>query len=189
MKHIKKHISVGDHYIDCGYIPRVCVRAWGDDVEGRSLVDGSIGGCSRRNCGPSWVHPVIAKRWAKTGPLSKNLKESLIRFYNNWEEDDRVAWWERYKYCLLPSGNFDELELIKKQLKERKVPSQYCLLTPHAKTGVLYRILNCENLPLDNGEPYLCVDENSGHAIYNMRYSEVLRYTKDGWWRNIYRAK
>lgn len=188
MKRIKKHISVGDYYIDCGYIPRVCVNAWSDDISGRSLVDGSIGDCSRRHCGPEWVHPIIAKRWAKTGPLSKYLKEVLVNFYNGWELDTRVIWWEQYKYCLLPGKNFDEIEFIKKQLKERKVPSQYCCLDSGAKPKILFRILDTTNLPYDEKGPYLCVsDDNNGHGIYDMPYKEVLHYTAKRCWINIYR--
>lgn len=88
-------IRVGSCYIDCGYIPRVCIARHTDVIQGRSLIDGSIGGCSVRYCSPKWVHPIIAKRWATTGPLNKKLKQFIKNFYNSsvWQ-DKRDVWWK-----------------------------------------------------------------------------------------------
>ena len=80
MKRIHKIIKVGDHYIDCGCIPRVCMENSGGSIKGRSLIDGGIGLCSSRYCDPWWVHKGIAERWAKTGPLSDILKKHLKEF-------------------------------------------------------------------------------------------------------------
>lgn len=90
---IHRPIKVGDYYSDCGYIPRICVGS-GENVTGRSLIDGSIGHCSERHCGPTWMHKQIAKRWAKTGPISKALKEHLIDFYESDWGCGRKVWWE-----------------------------------------------------------------------------------------------
>lgn len=49
-------IEAGDFYEDCRYHPVLCVAAdyspEGDDLQGISLVDGGIGSCSPRHCGP-----------------------------------------------------------------------------------------------------------------------------------------
>jgi hypothetical protein len=57
-------IKPGDFYEDCRYHPVLCVMAdyspSGDDLQGISLVDGGIGSCSPRNCGPIKVTPMQA---------------------------------------------------------------------------------------------------------------------------------
>lgn len=115
MKHIKKQFKIGDHYIDCGYIPRVVIRIdyelryigkvtpenyeqcqkrlFPESLTGRSLIDGSIGSCSIGYCAPEWVHKVIAQRWAKTGPLSESLKNHLKAFYAGEWGNGRKIWW------------------------------------------------------------------------------------------------
>jgi len=94
MKPINKQIKIGDHYIDCGYIPRICLEIDGGSIKGKSLIDNSIGFCSIRYCAPEWVHEGVAQRWAKTGPLSKNLKEHLKSFYNGEWGNGRKIWWK-----------------------------------------------------------------------------------------------
>lgn len=108
--------KIGDHYIDCGYIPRVVVeiehemryigkvtpenyekcqkRLFQEGLVGRSLIDDSIGSCSIRYCAPQWISKGIAKRWAKTGPLSKILKEQLKAFYAGEWGNGRKIWWK-----------------------------------------------------------------------------------------------
>lgn len=102
MKNIKKQFKIGDHYIDCGYIPRVVIsidyeqrqkRLFPESLTGRSLIDGSISNCSIRYCAPEWVHKVIAQRWAKTGPLSESLKNHLKAFYAGEWGNGRKIWW------------------------------------------------------------------------------------------------
>jgi hypothetical protein len=44
-------LQIGDYYEDCGYHPRQLVEINGDDLEGRSLVDDTIGQCSEKHCG------------------------------------------------------------------------------------------------------------------------------------------
>ena len=44
-------INRGDFYTDCGHHPRLCTHSGLDNIEGISLVDGSIGNCSPRYCG------------------------------------------------------------------------------------------------------------------------------------------
>jgi len=105
MKSIPHKIwKIGDHYIDCGHVPRVVVdisyeskflrgvsykkvtpdnyhlcprKLVQSGLTGRSLVDGSIGDCSIHYCAPEYIHKSVAGRWAKNGPLSKDLKEYL----------------------------------------------------------------------------------------------------------------
>ena len=117
MKFLNKNRKwkIGDHYIDCGYIPRVVVeidyemryigkvtpenyekcqrRLFQEGLVGRSLIDGRIGSCSINHCAPEWVHKTIAKRWSKTGPLSKELKNYLKLFYSGEWGCDRKIWW------------------------------------------------------------------------------------------------
>ena len=65
-------IQPGDFYEDCRYHPVLCVSAdyspEVDDLQGISLVDGGLGSCSPRHCGP-WkltAAEAIARRldWA-----------------------------------------------------------------------------------------------------------------------------
>jgi hypothetical protein len=108
--------KIGDHYIDCGYIPRVvtsidyeavlpknappenyhlyCRRLKQSGLTGRSLIDSSIGSCSIRHCGVEWVDKTIAKRWADTGPISKFLKEHIKQFYKGEWGNGREIWWK-----------------------------------------------------------------------------------------------
>lgn len=86
---------VGSRYIDCGYIPRIVVETDGEQLLGRSLIDGTIGSCSIRYCAPQWIHKIIADRWVKTGPLNKQLKQYLKDFYNHPEwGNGRKIWWK-----------------------------------------------------------------------------------------------
>ena len=94
MKRIQKTIKVGSHYIDCGYIPRICLENDGESLKGKSLIDGSIGFCSIRYCAPWWVHKGFAQRWAKFGPPSKILKEHLKAFYAGEWGNGRKIWWK-----------------------------------------------------------------------------------------------
>lgn len=94
MKEISKDIKIGSHYLDCGYIPRCCIENDGDSLTGRSLIDGTIGCCSIRYCAPQWISKGIAKRWAKTGPLSKDLKQHLKAFYAGEWGNGRKIWWK-----------------------------------------------------------------------------------------------
>ena len=54
-------IKSGDFYEDCRYHPVLCVKAdyspRGDELRGISLVDGNIGSCSPRHCGPVKLTP------------------------------------------------------------------------------------------------------------------------------------
>lgn len=109
MRSLKTPIKVGSYYIDCGYIPRVCIGIHNKskikvsqykrlslneaNIEGRSLIDGSIGFCSLYHCGLEKVDKVIAERWAKTGPLSKDLKEHIKQFYAGQWGNGRKIWW------------------------------------------------------------------------------------------------
>ncbi|HEX2756229.1 MAG TPA: hypothetical protein VHM48_12235 [Candidatus Limnocylindrales bacterium] len=49
-------VQPGDFYEDCRYHPVICIEAdyseEGDELRGISLVDGGIGSCSPRHCGP-----------------------------------------------------------------------------------------------------------------------------------------
>lgn len=103
---IRKKFKIGDCYIDCGSIPRVVVRInheirrignvarlFQESLEGRSLIDGSIGSCSIRYCAPFYVHKGIAQRWAKTGPLTQQEKDSLKEFYAGEWGAGRKIWW------------------------------------------------------------------------------------------------
>lgn len=94
MRRISKDFKIGSHYIDCGYIPRCCIGIDGDSLKGKSLIDNSIGFCSIRYCAPYWVSKGIAKRWAKTGPLSKDLKAHLQEFYAGEWGNGRKIWWK-----------------------------------------------------------------------------------------------
>lgn len=103
-----KTFKIGDHYIDCGMIPRVCVgiththfkdkkgflRLRQDSVTGRSLIDGVIGDCSILHCAPEKVHRTIAVRWAKTGPLNPKDKVDLEDFYAGEWGEGRQIWWK-----------------------------------------------------------------------------------------------
>lgn len=106
MKHIKKQFKIGDHYIDCGYIPRIVIsidyeirkigklfRFFPESLTGRSLIDGNISSCSIKYCAPEWVHKGIAQRWAKTGPLSESLKNHIKAFYAGEWGNGRKIWW------------------------------------------------------------------------------------------------
>ena len=57
-------IEPGDFYEDCRYHPVLCVSADYaadvDDLRGISLVDGGIGSCSPRHCGPVKLTPAQA---------------------------------------------------------------------------------------------------------------------------------
>lgn len=115
-----KKWKIGDHYIDCGLIPRVVtgisyerqypagVKCRNADtclarpymrqliqegLQGRSLVDGSIGNCSIRHCSPEKVHRKVAERWAKTGPLNPTKKLYLKSFYASEWGVGRKIWW------------------------------------------------------------------------------------------------
>ena len=117
MKEIPHKIwKIGDYYIDCGYIPRVvisidyeamlpknatpenyqrCFRKLKQSgLEGRSLIDGSIGSCSIRYCAPEYISKQTAKNWAKFGPPSKALKEYLKQFYSSEWGNGRKIWWQ-----------------------------------------------------------------------------------------------
>lgn len=116
MKHIKREFKIGDYYIDCGYIPRVVVAVdyeikrvgkvtpenyaqcrkhlFPEGLTGRSLIDGSIGSCSINHCAPEWVHKGVAERWAKYGPLAKELKDHLKSFYSAEWGNGRKIWWK-----------------------------------------------------------------------------------------------
>ena len=49
-------IKKGDFYLDCNYHPCLCISKKGDDIQGISLVDGSMPrGCSINNCGPDKI--------------------------------------------------------------------------------------------------------------------------------------
>lgn len=58
------------------------------------MIDNSIGWCSIRHCKPTWIHRIVAKRWAKTGPINKQLKEYLKDFYNSEWGCGRKIWWK-----------------------------------------------------------------------------------------------
>jgi hypothetical protein len=112
-----KQWKIGDHYIDCGYIPRVVIdidyerlypaattvhnlkyryrKLKQSGLTGRSLIDCTIGSCSIRYCKPEKVHSGIAKRWAKTGPLCDKLKDSLEKFYASDWGAGRKIWWSK----------------------------------------------------------------------------------------------
>lgn len=122
MKEIPHKIwKVGDHYIDCGYIPRVVVdisyelkylsgvsnkkvtpdnyrscprRFQQESLTGRSLIDGSIGSCSIYYCAPDYISKVMAERWAKFGPHSKALKGYLKEWYLSDWGNGRGIWWQ-----------------------------------------------------------------------------------------------
>jgi hypothetical protein len=118
MKDLKtKSWKIGDHYIDCGYIPRVVTgishalcfvtpkkatpdnyryqprRLQQEGLTGRSLLNGSLGDCSIRYCAPQRVHKGVAERWAKFGPPSQSLKEHLKQFYAGEWGNGRKIWW------------------------------------------------------------------------------------------------
>ena len=121
MKEIPHKIwKIGDHYIDCGYTPRVVVdisyetkyqqgvsykkvtpdnyrlcprRLEQSGLTGRSLVDGSLGDCSIYYCAPEYIHKSVAERWAKNGPLSCALKEYLKQWYLREWGNGRGIWW------------------------------------------------------------------------------------------------
>lgn len=122
MKNIPHKIwKIGDHYLDCGYIPRVVVdisyeaqflegvsnrkvtpdnyhlcsrRLKQEGLTGRSLIDGSIGNCSIRYCFPEWMNKIMAERWAKSGPWAKNMKNYIKCFYNSQWGGGRKIWWK-----------------------------------------------------------------------------------------------
>jgi hypothetical protein len=119
MKDLKTKLwKIGDHYIDCGHIPRVVTgisyelsfvtekKVTPDNyrqkrrslkqeaLTGRSLIDGSLGDCSIRYCAPQRIHKGVAERWAKLGPLSKSLKEHLKQFYAGDWGNSRKIWWK-----------------------------------------------------------------------------------------------
>lgn len=109
--------KIGDHYIDCGYIPRVVVevhyemryvgnptpdnyekcqrRLFQEGLAGRSLIDGTIGNCSIHYCGVEWMHKTIAERWAKVGPLNAEMRKRLEDFYDGEWGDCRNIWWKK----------------------------------------------------------------------------------------------
>jgi hypothetical protein len=116
-----KKWKIGDHYLDCGRIPRVVIgisyerifpqgvrcrtydacadreylrRLAQEGLQGRSLIDGSIGHCSIRHCSPDKVHRKIAERWAKTGPLTSTEKLYLKSFYASEWGAGRTIWWK-----------------------------------------------------------------------------------------------
>lgn len=115
-KHKNYTWKIGDHYIDCGYIPRVVVevhyemryvgkptpdnyekcqrRLVQEGLAGRSLIDGTVGNCSIRYCGVQWMHPTIAKRWAKFGPFNDGMRKYLAAFYAGKWGNGRNIWWE-----------------------------------------------------------------------------------------------
>ena len=116
MKEIPYKIwKIGDHYIDCGYIPRVVIsidyeamlpknatpenyhrcsrKLKQSGLEGRSLIDSSIGSCRIRHCDPQWMDKVMAERWAKFGPPCKEMKEYLKQFYSSEWGNGRKIWW------------------------------------------------------------------------------------------------
>lgn len=89
----ERTINIGDCYIDCGYIPRVCIAS-GEDLKGRSLIDNSVGFCSVHYCAPVWLHKSTARRWAKNGPINKALRDSLKAFYAGEWGNGRTIWWK-----------------------------------------------------------------------------------------------
>lgn len=94
---LKRKITVGSYYTDCGWIPRVCLRTAPDQLEGRSLIDGSVGNCSPTHCAPDWMSRRMALRWAKTGPWAKGIKQSLKEFYEKYDKgskNPRKIWWK-----------------------------------------------------------------------------------------------
>lgn len=108
MKSLPGPFKVGDYYVDCGYIPRICTKIGYEiiinrkghrvlkqtELVGRSLIDGSTGFCSIRYCAPEKIDRVIARRWAKTGPLSIDIKTYLKVFYTGEWGAGRKIWWK-----------------------------------------------------------------------------------------------
>lgn len=76
-------INVGDLYIDCGYVPRLCIEADGYDVEGISLINATEGGCSVNHCAPKKITTEEAVKlkqvWAQG--------ERAVMIYKGWTEE------------------------------------------------------------------------------------------------------
>lgn len=85
-------ITKGDYYIDCGQIPRFCINA-DEDIEGISLVDGSIGFCSVHYCKPKKVTMKTAINWRVYGPRLKKQRKDLKLFYESEWGGGRKIWW------------------------------------------------------------------------------------------------
>jgi hypothetical protein len=69
-------IGIGDFYEDCAYHPCLCTYSNGDDIEGISLVDGSIPrSCSLKHCGIKKLTTEEAIRWRLKGP--ENVDHSI----------------------------------------------------------------------------------------------------------------
>ncbi len=90
----KDVIRVGDYYTDCGYIPRIAIKADPYELTGRSLVDDSIGHCDVHHCGPDKVTKEEAEAIAKTGPLDPEHKQRLKEFYASEWGNGRTIWWK-----------------------------------------------------------------------------------------------
>lgn len=85
-------ISRGDYYEDCGYHPRICIYASNTDIQGVSLVDGTISDCSIRYCRPKKITQEAAIRIRTFGPYGKK-RDYLKQFYAGEWGAGRKIWW------------------------------------------------------------------------------------------------
>jgi hypothetical protein len=77
-------LQPGDIYEDCAYHPCLCVRIEEDDVEGISLVDGTVPrSCSIAHCGVRRLTPQEAWEWRLGGPADVELEPP----YRWWDRD------------------------------------------------------------------------------------------------------
>lgn len=77
-------IHIGDIYEDCSNHPLICVYVdyiYGH-IEGKSLIDGKVKGCSLMNCGP-WK-----MTWRQAAVSIKRHKKEIYPFEKNWKETD-----------------------------------------------------------------------------------------------------
>lgn len=87
----------------------------------------------------------------------------------------------KYHYCLLPSGNEREFPRIELRLKRLNIGASYA----YTLGGRCYRIPSdkIHRLPKDYHDekgygPYLPVDDDSGHSIYQLTHAGISRYRK-----------
>jgi len=94
---IANRIKIGDYYIDCGLVPRICTTSdyKNDDIGGTSLVNSSEGYCSIRHCAPEKVTKKKAeelkKLWIDKGEIGVMIwrgwiEEDAKEFIKNWRK-------------------------------------------------------------------------------------------------------
>lgn len=87
-------IKIGDYYKDCSYRPRICTNIDGDDIVGKSVIDGELGDCSLKHCCPEKITEKEALELKEIW-ITKGEKEVLI--YHGYTREDVDEFFEKYR--------------------------------------------------------------------------------------------